>query len=218
MSAAPAPIRFYFDFLSPYSYLASALIARGDAGPLDLAYRPVAFGSMLARLRARGPGEIPSRRRIGLTDVLLLATLHGIPLIGPPTHPFNSIYALRSVCAVSEEAARGRLVAAYFKKAWAEGRSLEDLAVLRSALDEAGVDQDPEAAATTRENREALKANIAEALDAGAWGVPTFAVDGLIFFGHDRLPLLRAYLDGRVTLDAERLDALLARPQPGRIV
>ena len=53
---------------------------------------------------------------------------------------------------------------------------------------------------------------------AGAWGVPTFVAEGQVFFGHDRLPLLRAFLTGQATYDPERLERMLARPQPGRIV
>lgn len=217
--ASSKPVRFYFDFISPYSFLASQLIERREAlAAIRFEYRPVVFGSMLSKLGAVGPGEIPGRRRAGLQDVLLLADHYGIPLRGPPTHPFNSIYALRSVCAVPDEAMRGRLMRLYFRKAWSEGQSLEDLAVLRSCLDELGIDQDPEDAATSAENRSQLKAHTREALAAGAWGVPTFIVDGLLFFGHDRLELLASYLEGRIMHRPDKLEALLSRPQPKRIL
>jgi 2-hydroxychromene-2-carboxylate isomerase len=212
------PVLFYFDFISPYSYLASQLIAqRSDLGAISFLHRPVVFGSMLAKRNAVGPGEIPSRRRIGLVDALLLAERYGIPFEGPPAHPFNSIYALRSVCAVEDEAAKHRLMQLYFRAAWAQGETLEDLAVLSRCLREAGIDQDPEEAATDRRWRSALKDNTNDALDRGAWGVPTFVVDDVLFFGHDRLDLLAAHLEGRVKLDREKLERMLARPQPGRV-
>ncbi len=212
------PVRFYFDFISPYSYLASRLIATTpEYAEIPFEYRPALFGTMLSKLGSKGPGEIPSRRRIGLEDVILLAQHYGFDLEGPPTHPFNSVYALRSVYAVPDEARRGALMQRYFQATWGEGKSLEDLSVLSSILAELGIEQDPSAASSARENRAALKEGTQEALNAGAWGVPTFVVDGVVFFGHDRLPLLRAYLDGRVGRDPEKLAALLARPQPGRI-
>jgi 2-hydroxychromene-2-carboxylate isomerase len=211
-------VDFYFDFISPYSYLASQLIERRpELMAIDFRYRPVVFGSMLSKLGSKGPGEIPSRRRAGLQDVLLLADHYGLPLEGPPTHPFNSIYALRSVCAVADEVMRGKLMRSYFKKTWGEGKSLEDLGVLRACLAELGIVQDPEEAASVAENRRMLKSNTQEALDRGAWGVPTFMVDGLIFFGHDRLDLLASYLSGRCGVAAGKLDELLGRPQPGRL-
>lgn len=211
-------VRFFFDFLSPYSYLASQLIEREEAyRDLPLEYCPVIFGSMLSKLGTKGPGEIPSRRRIGLEDIILLCQMYGLELKGPPSHPFNTIYALRSVCDVEDQALRARLVPMYFRKAWAEGADLEDMDVLKGCLAELGIDQDPSDAASKRENRAALKANTKEVLAAGAWGVPTFLVDDLIFFGHDRLPALKAYLDGDVKKDEPLLADMLARPQPGRI-
>jgi len=208
--------KFYFDFLSPYSYLASQLITKRYT-QLDLEYRPVVLGTMLSKLGAQGPGEIPSRRRIGLEDLILLAQHFDIPLEGPPTHPFNSIYALRSVCAVSDHESRRKLTNSYFRATWAEGKSLEDLSVLRECLAELGIDHDPEEIATTREYRAALKQNTKDALAAGAWGVPSFVVDDLVFFGHDRLELLEAYMSGKLSKEPSKLEDLLARPQPGRI-
>jgi 2-hydroxychromene-2-carboxylate isomerase len=213
-------VRFYFDFISPYSYLASCLIEkRPELREIAFEYRPVVFGSILSKLGTTGPGEVPSKRRGGLTDVLLLASAYGVALEGPPSHPFNSIYALRSVCAVSDEAVRGRLMQRYFRAAWAEGKSLEDMSVLRACLRDAGVeDQDPDAASSAAENRRMLKAYTAELIEAGGFGVPTFITDGLCFWGHDRLELLRTYLNGQVHWDGgAKLAELLARPQPGRI-
>ena len=97
-------VRFYFDFISPYSYLASQLIAREPAyRAIEFAFRPAVFGTVLSRLGVKGQGEIPVRRRYGMQDVLLLASAYGLPIEGPPTHPFNAIYALRSVCAIADE-------------------------------------------------------------------------------------------------------------------
>jgi 2-hydroxychromene-2-carboxylate isomerase len=208
--------KFYFDFLSPYSYLASQIIKKKYAH-WDLDYRPVVLGTMLSHRQASGPGEIPSRRKIGLEDVLLLAQYHQIPLEGPPTHPFNSIYALRSVCAVQETEKKVMLTHRYFTAAWADGESLEDFAVLKRCLADVGIDHDPEEVATTPEFRAALKHNTKQALESGAWGVPSFVCDALVFFGHDRLALLDAYLRGTINKAPQKLQTLLARPQPGRV-
>lgn len=210
-------VRFYFDFISPYSYLASQLVGRAPYDTLALDYRPVVFGSMLSRLGTKGPGEIADRRRHQLMDVLLLARHHGIPFEGTPTHPFNAIYALRSVCAVPDPDLRAKLATAYFEAAWGHGEALDDLDTLRRILRDVGVDHDPEEVATAREHRAALKANTNELLALGGWGVPTFAVDDLLFWGHDRLDILKRYVDGGDAPTAKR-DELLRRPQPGRIV
>lgn len=213
----PRGIDFYFDFISPYSYLAVRLVEERPVLATRLEYKPVVFGTMLARRNVLGPGEIPIRRRRGLEDVVLLAAHYGIPLEGPPSHPFNSIYALRAVCA-TDASKRGALVSSCFRAAWERGESLEDLTVLRRCLSAVGDGRDPEELATDRAHRAALKENTNEALERGAIGVPTFAVDDLLFFGHDRLDLLSAYVDGSVALDRSKVERMLARPQPGRIV
>lgn len=212
------PVRFYFDFLSPYSYLASQVIAKTPAyREIDFRYKPVVFGSILSKLGTKGPGEIPTRRRLGLHDGIMLASMYDIPFEGPPTHPFNTIVALRSVCDVEDEAKKGELMQAYFRAAWAEGKDIETDEVLQACLAACGIEQNASDAASKRENRQALKANTRELLELGAWGVPTFVVDDLVFFGHDRLPLLRAYLDGEVDPNLPKLEEMLGRPQPGRI-
>jgi 2-hydroxychromene-2-carboxylate isomerase len=210
-------IRFYFDFISPYSYLASALLRRDPIeAPIDC--RPVVFGTILSKLEKKGQGEIPSRRKIGLADVLLMAAHHRIPIEGPPSHPFNSLWALRSAAAVSDPKKRLELVHAYFAATWERGESLEDLEVLRRCLRQIGIDQDPEAAGTGGEERKAVRAYTSELLELGGFGVPTFVVDDLVLWGHDRLSLLRAIVRGEVKLDRAKLEEMLARPQPGRIV
>lgn len=211
-----APIRFYFDLISPYSYLAISLVeARAE---LDVAWfdpKPVVLGTVFSQLQVRGPGEIPHRRRHGLEDVLLLAQLHGLPLAGPPKHPFNSLYALRAVSAVPEPTRRFALALELFRACWGRGEDLEDMEVLSRCYSRLGFDFDPEEVASRRETRQALKLNTQELLAAGGFGVPSFVVGGQLVFGHDRLELVRALYEGRVFPEPEKLARLLARPRPG---
>lgn len=211
-----AEVRFFFDFLSPYSYLASRRLRTAPYDQIPMSYCPVTFGSILSKLGVKGPGEIPNRRRHQLMDVLLVAKDADFPLEGPPTHPFNSVYALRSVVAAPEEA-QARLTHAYFDATWARGEALDDLDVLRRITKEAGVDHDPEDVATDRTHRATLKANTKDLLAMGGWGVPTFVVDDILFWGQDRLAHLASYLAHRNSPLA-KCEELLGRPQPGRIV
>jgi len=91
--------------------------------------------------------------------------------------------------------------------------------VLRRGLQEVGIEQDPEAAATEKENRDGVKAATKTALDAGVRGVPSFLVDrDVVFFGQDRIALLKAYLRGDVRLERERLAELMSRPGSSRVI
>jgi 2-hydroxychromene-2-carboxylate isomerase len=156
------------------------------------------------------------QRRAGLVDILLLAAHYGIPLEGPPKHPFNSVPAARVTLAVA--AAQRRMVMdRFFRAAWAEGQDLENFEVLHRLLRECQVDLDPEACASDRGLRQALKARTRSFIEAGGFGVPTLRVRDRLFFGHDRMELAEAYALGRIELDDRRLQAMLARPQPPRL-
>lgn len=212
------PIRFYFDLISPYSYLAISLIqTREDLEPAWFEPRPVVLGSVFSALGVKGPGEIPHRRRHGLDDVLLLAQHYGLPLAGPPKHPFNSLYALRAVCAVPEAGRRFELAHELFRACWGRGEDLEDLQVLRRCYLARGLDFDPEEVASRRETRQALKASTKELIERGGFGVPSFLLGDQLLFGHDRLELLLALREGRVRRDPEHLEALLARARTSSI-
>lgn len=211
------PVLFHFDFISPYSYVASQLLQRPEYAAIAPRYCPVVFGTILSKLGVKGQGEIPVRRRQGLQDIVLLCQHHGIELQGPPTHPFNSLYALRSICA-APDAVKAQLTHAYFHAAWAEGRSLDNPDVLKDILQSLNIEQDPVEVASTRAARLELKQNTKNLLAAGAWGVPTFLVDEQLFFGQDRLELLKAYLQGDLELQTAHVDEMLIRPQPGRVI
>ncbi|MBI3894056.1 MAG: DsbA family protein, partial [Candidatus Wallbacteria bacterium] len=75
-------IHFFYDFLSPYSYLASELLMRDEELDRQLSYTPVVFGTMLSRRNAKGPGEDPKQREVGLQDIMMRAQFLGIPFEG----------------------------------------------------------------------------------------------------------------------------------------
>lgn len=209
-------VRFYFDFISPYSYLASQRLSRfdslNDAQPV-----PVVLGSILSHYDTQGPGEIPARRRAGLTDVLLLADLYGLPLRGPPKHPFNSVPALRLVTALAPEQ-QLPFVQRAFAAGWGDGEDLSDFTVLDRLLQDLKIQHiRSEDAATDRDRRAQLKADTKSFLQAGGVGVPTFEVKGTFFFGHDRMELATEYAQDQVRFDPETLERMLGRPQPERI-
>lgn len=208
----------YFDFISPYSYLAFSLIERStELPPSRFELKPVALGSVFSSLGVKGPGEVPHRRRHGLADVLLLAQHYGIPLEGPPKHPFNSLYALRAVAAVTEPALRFDLALRLFRASWGAGQDLESAEVLRRCFEASGLDFDPEEVAGRRETRLAIKENTKALLARGGFGVPSFVWREQLLFGHDRLELLGALMTGAVRPDIDELEARLARPQPGSV-
>ncbi len=191
-------IRFLFDFVSPYSYLAATQI-RGLAAQHghDVEPVPVLFAGLLNATGGRGPAEIPAKRDYMFRDIVRLARALGVPLAPPASHPFNPLAALRVAGCVDGD--RWRLVDALFAAAWARGLAIDRPEVIAQVADEAGADgAGLLAAASTPAAKDRLRTATDAAIGAGAFGVPTMLVDGELFWGVDSLPLLARFLGGEV--------------------
>lgn len=200
MKMTPSPeadIRFFFDFLSPYSYLAVERIARDHANLAPrLAWRPVVASRFFRRIEARAPGDVDSRRQHALRDLERISQQDGLRFKAPPRHPFNSLYALRTLLAVpeSEQWAVGHRL---FCACWAEGQPIETPEQIQAALGPLGRGVDPELAGTDPAHRRTLDAHTNELVALGAWGVPSFAVGSELFFGQDRVQALAWWIEAR---------------------
>jgi 2-hydroxychromene-2-carboxylate isomerase len=199
-------LRFCFDYISPYAYLASTqlreLAARHD---VEVELVPVLFAAMLASTGSRGPAEIPARQAYLVHDVTRLARALRVPLAPPATHPFNPLAALRATHAVDGED-RWRLVDALYRAAWVEARRVDDPQVVAAVGAEQGLDGAALLArAASDEVKAALRAATDAAIHQGAFGVPTMIVDDQLYWGVDSLPLLERYLAGDDVPDAAEL-------------
>lgn len=89
-----ATLRWYFDFVSPYSYLHWQKLKQLPQFA-QIQTVPIAFGAVLHHLGNLGPAEIPAKRRFMYRQLLWTAQAEGTPLRFPPGHPFNPLSALR---------------------------------------------------------------------------------------------------------------------------
>ena len=208
-------VRVYFDFVSPYSYLALTRLAPfGARRGLAWEPRPVFYAALLDANHLVGPAETSAKRRYTLTDVLRAAEHLGVPLAGPPTHPFRSLEALRVATLFAGHPRALELSVALSSACWAEGRDLTDWEVLTEIVGRVGMDAgDLGARASAPEVKRALQERTAAAIAAGVFGVPTFELDGELFWGHDRLDQLAARIEGRLPDVSARAVALEARPR-----
>ena len=198
-------VRFLFDYVSPYAYLAwmklPGLVSRHE---LDLEPVPVLFAGLLNAHGSLGPAEIPAKRRWMIDDVLRTAHLLGVPIRPPSRHPFNPLLALRATACCSSEPGRLAIIDACFKAAWQDALHLSDAATLRSILDNLGMDGTAlleEAVLHGAKDR--LRDLTNEAVAAGAFGVPTFIIDGQLYWGVNSFPSMEAILRGEDILDRE---------------
>ena len=195
-------ITCYFDFISPYAYLAFRLLPETLAGiSYSMRYKPVLFGAMLKHHGQLGPAEIVPKRDWTYRQILWLAHSHGIELQMPASHPFNPLALLRLAIACSPEsdmASPNRHVCeTIFRHVWQDGLEASDLA----RLEDLSIALLPRLDVNRDDVKTQLKHNTDEAIDLGAFGVPTFVVDSKVFWGLDALPMLRAYLEGDAWFD-----------------
>lgn len=189
-----ATLEFFYDFTSPYTYLAStqveAVAARAGA---DVRWRPFLLGGVFKATGNRAPLETPAKGRHMLVDLQRWAHRLGVPLRFPGAFPIPTVLALR--CALAAEA-RGKLVPfsqAVFRAAWVEAQDVSSPEVLAGLA----VDLDLDGAALVAAApgfKEALVRNTAEAVERGAFGAPTFFVGEAMFVGNDRLDFVEEAL------------------------
>jgi 2-hydroxychromene-2-carboxylate isomerase len=217
MAADPAmrQLDFYFDPISPYAWLAMrSLEPMGtlEAAGIQVRFVPVLFAGLLSAHGNLGPAEVPAKRTYLFRDVMREAARRGLPFCGPPGHPFNPLAALRMCTALDEDAERRTLALALTSACWEMGEDISDASVLTRLADAAGFDG---AALLARAGTPAVKQALAAATDAaiaqGIFGVPTYRLNGELFWGGDRLETLLWRLDGGA-IDEEKLAAFLARP------
>jgi len=203
------PIRFFFDYISHNAYLAFTqldLLAARQRREVTL--EPVLFAGLLNHYGQLGPAEVPPKARWMMLDVVRKARRLGVPIAPPASHPFVPLLALRVSFAPLEPELRKRLVAALFRAVWAESVDVSDAREVTRVLDAVGLDGEALLAfAQSDAAKRALRAATDAALADGIFGVPSFLVDGQLFWGFDDLPNLELFLAGRDPLepgDAER--------------
>ena len=189
-------ITFYFDFISPYAYLAFEQLPQALMGiNYSVDYMPVLFAGMLKHHGQIGPAEIAPKRDWTYRQVMWLANSLSIPMQMPASHPFNPLPLLR--LAIASNAGATGLANRYvcetiFRHVWRgaqDAGSVERTDALAALLCPAQNVQSDEV-------KKSLKSNTDAAIVQGAFGVPTLVVDGKVFWGLDALPMLRDYLQG----------------------
>ncbi len=201
-----AAIRFYFDYISPYAYIAwtqiGTLAARHGYTVEPV---PILFAALLNAGGQKGPAEIPAKRIWVWKDTLRTARKLGVPLVPPPAHPFNPLLALRVTTVVAtgnDNAAQRRLIDALYRETWGGGAGIESAAAIERIVTEVGLDGPAilsaaaEAPAKTR-----LRQVTDEAIAANVFGVPSMRVISderdELFWGYDSFGHLEDHLRGQ---------------------
>jgi 2-hydroxychromene-2-carboxylate isomerase len=198
MSAPENPIDFYFEFSSPYGYIASGVVdAFEQRIGRPVRWRPILLGPVF-KITGQPPlVEIPMKGAYSKMDFCRSARLHGVPYRHPEKFPIGTVAALRAFYWVDERdpvlarALAKALYGAYF----AAGRDIGTPATVIEVAKDVGVDGSALSAALEDPAvKERAKAQVDAAIAAGVFGSPFFVVDGEPFWGVDRLPMAEEWI------------------------
>ncbi len=190
-------VEFYFDFGSPYSYLAyKVLPGIAAARSAHIAWRPMLLGGVFKATGNHSPAEVPAKSRWMNQDMQRWAAHYGAAFKRNPHFPLNTLVLMRGAAGMQM---RGpdfhKYVEAIFHAMWAEPRNLGEPAELAAVLRAAGFDADAFASLVNDAAvKQQLKKNTEEAVARGVFGAPTFFVGEDMFWGQDRLDCVAAAL------------------------
>ena len=200
LTAKPA-IDFYFDFSSPYSYIASewveAVAARHGR---SVHWHAILLGATFQAAELKSPVSHPIKREYSIRDFARSARFAGLPMQMPTKFPIPTQNAARVFWWLHDAHAPERAVAwahAGLRAFFTRDVDLSDTAALRALLTESGIDAAAAEAAWSEPLwKEHLKRENDAAIAAGVFGAPFFIVDGEPFWGNDRRAQIERWLAG----------------------
>ena len=195
-------VEFYYDLVSPYSYLAHREVSRiCDEHGAGLSLRPMLLGAVHNAVGLQAPIETEAKARYQAEDIRRWAAHYGLPMEFPEPFPFRTLKTMRAAMFLKDRGELEAFTREAFALYWEEGGAPKGL----QEADEDGpvseaarrVGADPEevlAGASALGAKEALKAATAEAVDRGVFGAPAFFVGEEMFWGNDRLHFVQRAL------------------------
>jgi 2-hydroxychromene-2-carboxylate isomerase len=194
-------IEFFFDCSSPWTWLGFESIQplAAELG-VPVTWRPILVGGVFNAVNGsvyesrRNP--VPAKARYMAKDLADWARLQGLDIRFPPTvFPVNSVKAMRACCWLGQDCVP--FARAAFRAYWSDDRDFSQDAVLAEVAEAAGVDATAMVAAIGTDAVKAqLRANTDDLIARGGFGSPTIFVGGEdMYFGNDRMPLVRAAVE-----------------------
>ncbi len=192
------PIEFYFDFSSPYAYLASERVDDLAAKHgRKVKWRPMLLGVVIQKTGLTLLLDVPIKGEYSMRDILRSARYYDVTFNFPAKFPVSAVTPSRAYYWLhGQDCQKARDFAhAAFRAYWVDGRDISDMAVVLDIAVALGVDRDAlSAGMVTPEIKERLKFETDTALAKGMCGAPYFVVDGEPFWGADRLRQVEKWL------------------------
>ena len=183
------PIYFYFDFVSPYSFIAHKLIKRvAQKSSIKIEYRPVLVGGLHNLNGIKAPAFIPSKARFMIRDCKMVAENNKIKFRFNSYFPIRSLNLMRGVFVAEEDNFKESYIDNIFNSIWQDGLNMNDENIIYKVFKNLNVNPKTFALRVTSSSiKDSLKRRTSEAYEKGVFGAPTFVSNNKIFWGQDRI-------------------------------
>lgn len=204
-------VEWFFDFVSPYSYLQCERLGELPES-VTVRYRPVLLGALLNHWEHKGPAEIPEKRKFAYRSLVWSTRQQGVPFRFPEAHPFNPLPLLRLAVALDN---RPDAIRDMFRFVWRDGRLPQEADHWEELIRHLGV---PDAGELIQSDqvKQGLRENTEHAIEKGVFGVPATLVDGELFWGADFFDFVLEYLEDPSVLDDEEMRRVSDLPEAAR--
>tara|TARA_A100001388_G_C28674923_1_gene453469 strand:- start:327 stop:914 length:588 start_codon:yes stop_codon:yes gene_type:complete len=180
---------FYFDFVSPYSFIAHKEIRKLEKKNLiKVRYKPVLLGGLHNLHGIKAPAFIPSKAKFMIKDCKLITEKKRISFKFNSYFPIKTLNLMRGALVAEEDNFLNYYIDKIFDSVWKDGLNMNDQPIIDKILKNINVNpKEFFLRANSESIKNLLKKKTSEAFDKGIFGAPTFYVNNKIFWGQDRL-------------------------------
>ena len=183
------PFEFYFDFISPYSFLAHKQIKKIEANEnVKIKYNPILLGGLHNLHGIKAPAFIPAKAKHMIRDCKLIAEKNEIRFKFNYYFPIRTLNLMRGVIVAEEDNIKSYYIDSIFNTIWQDGLNMNDEIIIEKVLKNLNVN--PKTfflRSTSSLVKESLRKKTSEAYEKGIFGAPTFIANNKIFWGQDRI-------------------------------
>ena len=180
---------FYFDFGSPYTFLAHKKIRNIEKEfPVKIKYMPIFLSGLLNLAEIKAPAFIPSKAKFIIKDCKLFAKKFNFDFKFNSYFPLQSLGLMRGVLLAEEENKASPYIDKFFDACWKEGMNLNDQKIVNKILEDLTFNPKTFQTKISKQNiKDELKKRTNDAFVRGVFGVPSFIINNKMFWGQDRL-------------------------------
>lgn len=191
-------VEFYFDFSSPYTYIASTRIEDiCKVNGAELEWKPFLLGGVFNEIGSVPAIQIDNKFRYLRHDFEQSARYYGVDFNFPDLFPLNSVRSMRGAFAAQEKGKLVEYTHEMFRLYWTQGIDLSKADILGEVVASVGLDAEWFVNRIAEQDiKDKLRDETNTAIERGVFGAPTMFVDDEMFWGNDRLDFLDRYLKG----------------------